>query len=52
MRVPRGKRRNEGSPFQGIDTILKGIYNTINYRGRNEGSPFQGIDTHNAALFL
>ena len=47
MQAPRGKSRNEGRPFQGIDTIC--VRNT-RYEiviCRNEGRPFQGIDTYN-----
>ena len=37
--------RNEGRPFQGIDTIdMIAVCDIVVVR-RNEGRPFQGIDT-------
>ena len=36
--------RNEGRPFQGIDT-MNSDHDDVNEIGRNEGRPFQGIDT-------
>ena len=37
--------RNEGRPFQGIDTSGSGVGCGFSGSGRNEGRPFQGIDT-------
>ena len=37
--------RNEGRPFQGIDT--RSSCGDRKSYGRNEGRPFQGIDTVN-----
>ena len=37
--------RNEGRPFQGIDTHLRMCGSLFLVRSRNEGRPFQGIDT-------
>ena len=45
MRVPRGKCRNEGRPFQGIDTLTDPFHFSKTGFRRNGGRPFQGIDT-------
>ena len=39
-------RRNEGRPFQGIDTSSFSFVSTGFELGRNEGRPIQGIDTN------
>ncbi len=39
------RSRNEGRPFQGIDT--RSSCGDRKSYGRNEGRPFQGIDTVN-----
>ena len=38
--------RNEGRPFQGIDTALPVSHSNSLRLRRNEGRPFQGIDTN------
>ena len=42
--------RNEGRPFQGIDTTVLSYTVSITVFCRNEGRPFQGIDTALAAV--
>ena len=43
-RVPRGYRRNESKPVEGIDTFFHlSKYNQ--YERRNESKPVEGIDT-------
>ena len=45
MRVSRGKSRDEGRPFQGIDTLPQLLLFLQQFRRRNAGRPFQTIDT-------
>ena len=49
--VKSAGRRNEGRPFQGIDTIRVETSNRNPYKRRNEGRPFQGIDTPATYIF-
>jgi len=44
--------RNEGRPFQGIDTSVMRSISSFPASGRNEGRPFQGIDTLSFCSFL
>ena len=47
--VSRGKGRNEGRPFQGIDTVSVFPFGYKYFR-RNEGRPIQGIDTSSSIV--
>ena len=38
-------RRNEGRPYQGIDTFCFIVWYVDTVISRNEGRPYQGIDT-------
>ena len=37
--------RNEGSPYEGIETLLASTITDLSLVGRNEGSPYEGIET-------
>ncbi len=50
-RVPY-TRRNEGRPFQGIDTLYMTHSCLYGSHSRNGGRPFQGIDTVFPLVFL
>ena len=50
MRIPRGKSRKEGSPFQGIATILVLIATRLNTAVEKKVAPFRALPHINIKL--